>query len=135
VSIAGITDIGSTLYAARIDAEGHGRVVSNSLPFSDRWLLEGLIAELLIPWNEPDETCRLYRRPDDTYVLACKERRTTHRFIFDGTGTYRQFHRLRGSRLLSRAILEWDDGTIPKTIRIDLPGRHYKVTRERAARR
>ncbi len=55
LSVAGITDIGSTLYAAQIDPNGRGHIINKSIPFSNRWLLDGLIAELLIPWNGPNE--------------------------------------------------------------------------------
>lgn len=131
LSVAGITDIGSTLYAAQIDPDSHGQILSKSLPFSDRWLLEGLIAELLIPWNGPPETSQLYERSDGTWAMACKKRRATHLFIFNEAGTWQYFHRLTGSRVLSRAVLEWDGDPVPRIMRIDNPGRHYHAIRER----
>jgi hypothetical protein len=67
-SVAGVTDIGSTLYAVRVDPNATGRVIRKSLPFSDRWLLDGLVAELLVPWNGPTEACRLFRQSDGICV-------------------------------------------------------------------
>lgn len=131
LSVVGITDIGSTLYAAQIAPDGRGQVLSKSLPFSDRWLLEGLIADLLIPWNGPPETARLYRQPDGNWTLVCKERRTMRRFVFDAAGIWQRFDRLKGSRLLSRAIMEWDNAPLPRIIRIDNRAGHYHVVRER----
>ena len=130
LSVAGMTDIGSTLYAAQVTPDGRGQVLSKSLPFSDRWLLDDLIAELLIPWNGPSETAQLYRQPDGTWALVCKERRATRRFIFDAAGTWRHLHRLAGSRLLSRATLEWNGDPIPRITRIDNSARHYHIIRE-----
>ena len=131
LSVVGVTDIGSTLYAALIAPDNHGQVLSKSLPFSDRWLLEGLIADLLIPWNGPPESAQLYRQPDGNWALVCKERRTTRVFVFDAAGTWQRFDRRKGSRLLSRVIMEWDEAPLPRIIRIDNRAGHYHVIRER----
>ena len=133
LSVAGVTDIGSTLYAAQIDPNGRGHIINKSLPFSNRWLLDGLIAELLIPWNGPNETCRLHRQADNTWAFVCQEQRITRVFIFDGAGSWQQFHRVKGSRLLSRAFLEWDGQPIPKIMRVDNTAEHYQVVRERVS--
>jgi hypothetical protein len=130
-SVAGVTDIGSTLYAARIDPEGKGHIVSNALPFSNRWLLDGLVTELLMPWNGPDETCRLYRSPDETWTLIRSAGRDIRMFLFDEAGRWQEFRRFSGSHLCTRATLEWDEGPLPKTVRIDNPDKHYHVVRER----
>lgn len=132
-AVAGITDISSTLYAAQIGPDGRGRVISNALPFSDRWLLDGLVAELLIPWDGPNEACQLYKQPDDAWALACQEGCITRLFIFDGDGNWQQFSRLSGSRLLSRTSLQWDGQPVPRTMRVDNPGKHYHVVRERVS--
>jgi len=131
LSVAGVTDIGSTLYAARIDPEGQGHVVTNALPFSNRWLLDGLVAELLVPWNGPDETCRLYQSPDGTWTLVRALGRDIRMFLFDESGNWHGFRRFSGSHLCSRASLEWDDEPVPKTMRVDNPDKHYRVVRER----
>jgi hypothetical protein len=133
LAAAGVTDIGSTLYAARIDPNGQGRIISKSLPVSDPWLLDGLIAELLIPWNRPEGTCRLHRQADDAWALVCREQRITRVFLYDEAGHWRQFQRVKGSRVLSRTVLEWDDQPIPKIMRVDNATRHYHVVRERVS--
>jgi len=133
LSVAGVTDISSTLYAAQIDPNGRGHIINKSIPFSNRWLLDGLIAELLIPWNGPNETCRLHRQADNTWAFVCQEQRIARVFIFDGAGSWQQFHRVKGSRLLSRAFLEWDGQPIPKIMRVDNTAERYQVVRERVS--
>ena len=133
VAVAGITDISSTLYAAQVGPDGRGRVISNSLPFSDQWLLDGLVAELLVPWYGPNETCQLHRQPDNAWVLACQEGRITRLFIFDEAGNWQQFHRLSGSRLLSRTFLDWDGEPVPRIMRVDNSGKNYHAVRERVS--
>ena len=133
VAVAGLTDIGSTLYAAQVGPDGRGRVISNSLPFSDQWLLDGLVAELLVPWYGPNEACNLYRQGNDTWALACEEDGITRVFLCDGAGNWQQFCRLSGSRLLSRTFLEWDGQPVPKIMRVDNPAKHYHAVRERVS--
>ncbi len=133
LSVAGVTDIGSTLYAAQIDSHGRGRIIHKALPFSDQRLLDGLIAELLIPWNGPNRTCQLYRQADNTWAFVCREQRIARVFIFDGAASWQQFHRVQGSRLLSRAFLEWDGQPIPKIMRVDNTAEHYQAVRERVS--
>jgi hypothetical protein len=131
VSVVGMTDIGTTLYAAQIDPNGRGRIVTRNLPFSDEWLLENLVAELLIPWKGPSQACRLYRLPDKTRALVDEEEHSTGMFVFDEAGHWCQFRRLHGHRLLSKAFLEWDGKPVPKVVRIDNVDRHYHAVRER----
>jgi hypothetical protein len=133
LAVAGITDIGSTLYAAQVGPDGRGHVVSNSLPFSNQWLLDGLVAELIVPWYGPNEACQLYKQSDGTWALACAEGRITRLFIFDEAGTWQQLCRLSGSRLLSRTFLEWDGQAVPRIMRVDNPGKHYHIVRERVS--
>ncbi len=135
LSVAGVTDIGSTLYAAQIDAEGKGHVVTNALPFSNQWLLDGLVTELLVPWNGPNGTCRLYQSPDGTWTLNQSAGRDIRVFLFDEGGRWHEFRRFSGSHLCSRAWLEWDEGLVPKTVRVDNPDKHYRVVRERVEAR
>ena len=133
LSVAGVTDIGSTLYAVQVDPEGRGRVLRKSLPFSDQWLLDSLIADLLVPWKRPKETCQLHRQEDQTWALVCPEQNITRVFLFDEAGSWQQFQRLRGSRLLSRTSLEWDGQPIPRIMRVDNLDKHYRVVRERVS--
>ena len=146
LSVAGVTDIGSTLYAAQVDPEGHGHVLRKSLPFSDQWLLDSLIADLLVLWNPPKETCQLRKQADQkdpkrdtsrlgtqTWALVCPEQNITRVFLFDEAGSWQQFQRLRGSRLLSRTSLEWDGQPIPRIMRVDNLDKHYRVVRERVS--
>lgn len=133
VSVAGVTDIGNTLYAVQIDPDGKGRVVSKSLPFSDRWLLDHLVKELLIPWNGPQETSELYRLPDESWALIHEENRLTCMFVFDEMGNWTEFRRLAGGRLRTRISLEWDEGSTPNVMRVDNRDKHYRVVRERVS--
>jgi hypothetical protein len=130
---AGITDIGSTLYAVQVGPTGESRILSKSLPFSDKWLLDGLVAELLIPWTGPRETCQLHRRADGTWVLAHRIGDGVHMFIFDTDGNWQEARRLSGGRLRYRAAFEWDAEPIPRIIRVDNPGNHYRIVRERVS--
>ena len=129
-SVAGVTDIGNTLYAVQIDPDGKGRVISKSLPFSDRWLLDHLVTELLIPWNGPPETSELYRLPDRGWALIHEEDRLTRVFVFDEMGNWTESRRLAGGRLQSRVSLEWDEGSTPNVMRVDNRDKHYHVVRE-----
>jgi len=133
LSVAGVTDIGSTLYAVQLDPQGRGRVLRKTLPFSDRWLLDSLIADLLVPWNGPKEACQLHKRADQSWALICPEQGVTRIFLFDEAGRWQQFQRLRGSRLLSRISLEWDGQPIPRIMRVDNLDKHYRVVRERVS--
>ncbi len=130
---AGITDIGSTLYTVQIAPNGEGRVLSKSLPFSDRWLLDGLVAELLIPWNGPREAGQLYRQSDGTWFLTDQLKDDLRVFIFDVDGRWQGVRRLSGGHLRCQAALEWDAKPVPRIIRIDNPGNHYRVVRERVS--
>jgi hypothetical protein len=130
---AGITDIGSTLYAVQIAPNGERRVLSKSLPFSDRWLLDGLVAELLIPWNGPPEAGQLYRRSDGTWALAHQAGDDFHIFVFGADGSWQGVRKLSGGRLRYQASLEWDGGPIPKVIRVDDRANHYRTVRERVS--
>jgi hypothetical protein len=131
--IAGVTDIGSTLYTVQIAPNGESRVLSKSLPFSDRWLLDGLVAELLLPWKEPHETCQLYRESDGAWALADRVRNDIHVFVFDARGNWQEARHLSGRHLRYRAILEWDEEPIPKVIRVYNPGNHHQAVRERVS--
>ncbi|MCL5279422.1 MAG: hypothetical protein M1376_05910 [Planctomycetes bacterium] len=143
---AGITDIGSTLYAVQVAPNGASRVLSKSLPFSDRWLLDGLVAELLIPWQRPHEASQgtpnasarvgepqLYRQSDGTWTLVHHAGNDLHLFIFDADGNWKEVRRLSGGHLRYRASLEWDGEPIPKIIRVNNPGNHYRAVRERVS--
>ncbi len=129
-SVAGITDVGNTLYAVQVDADGEGRVLSKSLPFSDRWLLEGPVTEVLIPWTGPAESSELRRLPDGTWALVDRGNRTTRMFVFDRTGTWRELRLLSGTRELIRASLEWNKGPVPGVVRVHNSHNHYHAVRE-----
>ncbi len=144
--VAGITDIGSTLYAVQVAPNGTRRVLDKSLPFSDRWLLDGLVAELLIPWNGPHEASQgtpnaidrvwepqLYRQSDGTWALVHQDGDDIHMFVFDAAGNWQGVRRLSGGHLRYRAFFEWDGGPIPKVIRVDNPANHHRTVRERVS--
>jgi hypothetical protein len=131
LSVAGVTDIGNTLYAVQIDPDGKGQVVSKSLPFSDRWLLDGLVAELLVPWNGPNQSCQLYKQPDGTRTLIRTDKRFTRMFIFDGAGCWSECRLLSNHRLVSQVSAEWDGESIPKVMRVHNRDKGYQTVRER----
>ena len=131
--VAGIADIGSTLYTMQVAPNGDGRVIGKALPFSDRWLLDGLVAELLIPWKGPHEACQLYRQPDGAWALADQVRDDIHIFVFDASGSWQEVRRLRGGHLRCQAFLEWDAEPVPKVIRVNNPRDHYRIVRERVS--
>jgi len=129
-SVVGVSDVGSTLYAARIAADGQGEVVSKSLPFSDRWLLDGFVAELLIPWTGPAESSELHRLSDGTAVLVQEEGRLRHICLFDASGQWVGVRRLSGCRLRCEVALEWGEGALPTTMRVENAQKHYRAIRE-----
>ena len=133
-SVVGVTDIGTTLYAAQIDKDGKGHVISNALPVSDRWLLENLVTELLIPWNGPGDTYRLYKLPEEKWAMVDEADNTATIFIFDEAGKWLEFRRTSGCRLRCRASFEWDQRRVPrrvpKVIRVENLDKHYSVVRE-----
>ncbi len=131
LSMVGMTDISTTLYSVQIDPNGQGRVLSKNLPFSNQWLLDNLVAELLIPWRGPSERCRLHRLPDQTLALVGETESSVGLFLFDEAGHWREYRRLRGHRVQVQAFIEWDAQTIPKVIRLDNRGAHYHAVRER----
>ncbi len=130
---AGITDIGSTLYAVQVAPNGESRVLSKSPPFSDRWLLDGLLTELLIPWKGPHEASQLHRQSDGDWALVHQVKDDIHIFVFDASGNWQRVRRLSGGHLRYRALLEWDAEPIPKIMRVDNPGNHYHTVRERVS--
>lgn len=129
-SIAAVSDIGTTLYSARIDKDGKGHIISNALPVSARWLLENLITELLIPWNGPGNTCRLYRLPEEKWAMVGEVDNTAKIFIFDDAGKWLEFQRTAGCRLRCKMLFEWDQRRVPKVIRVENFDKHYHVVRE-----
>jgi hypothetical protein len=143
-SVAGVTDIGSTLYAVQVAPDGQGRVLSKVLPFSDQWLLDGLVAELLIPWNGPDEACRLFvgrasphdvlgERGRSPYTLVREGGDEIQVFTFDAGGQWQGCRRFSGGRLQSQAVLEWDAQSLPRRIQVNNPRHHYHIIRERVS--
>jgi len=132
-AVAGITDVGNTLYAVRIDSGGQSNVVSKSLPFSNKWLLEGLVAELLVPWRGPDQRGELYRLDEGPLALIRQQDRATLVFVFDEGGQWQQFRRFSGCGLRSQTLLEWDGGSVPAVMRTDNLDNRYHVVRERVS--
>lgn len=130
-SVAGVTDIGKTLYSVRIDKDGKGHIISNALPVSDRWLMENLVTELLIPWNGLGDTCRLYALPkEERWAMVDEVGDTAKVFIFNEAGKWLEFRRTSGCHLRCRASLEWGERCVPKIVRVDNLDKHYHVVRE-----
>ncbi len=132
-SVVGVSDIGSTLYAARVVANGQGEVVSKALPFSDRWLLDGFVAELLVPWTGPDESSELHKLSDGTAALAQEEGRLRRVYLFNASGQWVGVQRLSGCRLRCQMSLEWGEGVLPTTMRVKNAQKHYRAVRENVA--
>jgi len=129
-SVVGVSDVGSTLYAVRISPDGQGEVISKALPFSDRWLLDGFVAELLVPWLCPDQSSELHELSDGTEALVQKDGSVQRVYLFDASGQWVQFHRRSGRRLRCQVSLEWDGQALPMTIRVENPQKHYQAVRE-----
>lgn len=129
-SIAGVSDIGKTLYSAQIGREGKGRIISNTLPVSDQWLIENLITELLIPWNGPDETYRLYQLPEGRWAMVNGAEDDSKVFIFDKEGKWLEYRRILNCRLKCRELFEWAERGVPKIIRVDNFEKNYRIVRE-----
>ena len=132
-SVVGVSDVGSTLYAARVAANGQGEVISKSLPFSDRWLLEGFVAELLVPWTGPAETSELHELSEGATALAQEEGRLRRVYLFDAAGQWVGLQRRSGCRLRCQVSLEWGDGALPTTMRVENAQKHYRAVRERVS--
>jgi hypothetical protein len=129
-SVAGVTDIGKTLYSVQIDSQGKGHVISKVLPVSDKWLLENLVTELLIPWKGPDETFQLYKQPDGKWALVNEAENTAKVFIFDETDNWLEFHRISDCRLRCKESFKWGQRHVPKMMRVENFDKHYNVVRE-----
>jgi hypothetical protein len=131
LSIAAITDLGTTLYAVQIDPNGVSRVIRKSLPFSDQWLLDGLVAELLILWQRPPQPSHLRQLDPDHRALVHQEGRRTVMYVFDRADQWIEYQRLWRQRSHCRISLEWDNDPLPKVMRVHNPKKHYRVVRER----
>jgi len=132
-SVAGITDIGSTLYAVRIAAQGPAKVLRKALPFSDAWLTRNLVAELMVPWTAPPASGQLYRLPDGACAWTHTSDHTTVMYTFSAAGQWRTFRRFSGNRVRCVVELEWDGQSVPSVMRVRNFGKHYQVVRERIA--
>lgn len=129
-SIVGVSDVGSTLYAVRVSPDGQGEVISKTLPFSDRWLLDGFVAELLVPWRCPDLSSELHELADGTEALVREEGRLWWVYLFDASGQWVEFQRRSGRRLRCQVFLEWGGRALPMTMRVENPQKHYRAVRE-----
>ncbi len=129
-SIVGVSDVGSTLYAVRVSPDGQGEVISKTLPFSDRWLLDGFVAELLVPWVCPDQSSELHELPDGTTALVQKKGSVQRVYLFDASGQWIGFERRSAGRLRCRVSLEWGEQALPMTMRVENPQKHYQAVRE-----
>jgi hypothetical protein len=129
-SVAGVSDIGKTLYSAQIEREGKGRIISNALPVSERWLMENLITELLIPWNGPDETYQLYQISEGRWAMVNGAEDDSKVFIFDKEGKWLEYRRILNCRLKCRESVEWAEKGVPKVIRVDNFEKNYNIVRE-----
>jgi hypothetical protein len=132
-SVVGIADVGKTLYAARVAADYSGEIISKSLPFSDRWLLEGFVSELLVPWTAPDGTSDLHELADGTYALVQNDDRLRHVYLFDDSGQWVEYWLFLGARMRFKVSMEWGEGTVPTTMRIENSQGHYRVVREKVS--
>jgi len=131
LSVAAVTDLGTTLYAVQIDPNGASRVIRKSLPFSDQWLLDGLVAELLILWQRPPQPSHLHQLDLDHRALVHQAGHHTVMYVFDRDDQWIEYQRLWRQRCHSRISLEWDTDPLPKVMRVRNARKHYRVVRER----
>jgi len=129
-SVVAVSDIGKTLYSARIDKTGGGKIISNVLPVSDKFILENLIAELLVLWDVPDENSRLYVQPDGKWALVSDIGKTVKVYIFDDAGNWLEFRRISSCWLKCKESFEWKQNRVLKLMRVENYDKHYKITRE-----
>ncbi len=134
LSVAALTDVGSTLYAVQIDPNGATRVIRKSLPFSDQWLLDGLVAELLILWQRPPANSHLHQLNPDQRALVLQEGQGTKLYVFDRSDRWVEYQRLWRRRSQCHISLEWDSDPLPKLMRVHNSKKHYRVLRERLRR-
>ncbi len=133
LSVAAVTDLGNTLYAIQVDPNGEASVIRKSLPFSDQWLLDGLVAELLILWHRPPENSHLHQLNPEHQALVFQEGRSAQMYVFDRVGRWIEYQRLWRRRPQCRVSLEWDNdsNSLPRLMRVNNSRKHYRVVRER----
>lgn len=131
LSVAGLTDMGNTLYAVHIPAQGRAEVLTRHLPLSEAWLVEGLMAGLLIPWRVPDDSAQVRQQPDGTWALSREQGRTTLSYLLDEAGQWHTVDCFSGSRRVSRTRVEWDGRGVPVKMETQDVRYHFVAVRER----
>lgn len=133
LAVAGLTEMGNTLYTARAHRDGDVEILQNNLPLSDGWLTSGPVAELLLPWRGPTASSVLRRADDGTWRLWQEETAGDRLYTLGQDGTWEGVLLLSGTRLRSRSTFEWDDQPIPLRTHTTHHKHHYRSVRERAS--
>jgi hypothetical protein len=133
LSVAGLSDIGNTVYTVRFNEAGDAEVLKNQLPLSNTWLVEGLVADLLVPWQHPFAFAELRRLDSGAWMLLQESETGQELFVFDEDRQWEQYGRLRGKRVLSQTVLYWDGETVPHKTTTENKRYHFRTVRERAS--
>ena len=133
MSVVGLSDMGQTLYAIRLPGHNEAELLKKNLPFSDSWLLEGLVPGLVTPWQRPLAHAELGRLADGSWRLLQDSPGGRTMFVFDMEGRRSQVLMLSGKRLVSRTTMEWDRQAVPLRMITENKRHHYRAIRERAS--
>ncbi len=133
LAVAGLTEMGNTLFTARAHRDGDVEILQNNLPLSDSWLISGPVAELLLPWRGPAARAVLRRVDDGTWRLWQEETAGDRLYVLGQDGAWEGVMLLSGSRLRSRSTFEWDGQPIPLRTHTTHHKHHYRSVRERAS--
>jgi len=133
LAVAGLTEMGNTLYTARADRNGEVKILQNNLPLSDGWLTSGPVAELMLPWRGPTTEALLRRAADGSWRLWQEDPSGDRLYILGPEHSWDEVQLLSGRKLRSRTTFEWDAESVPLRLRTTHHKHHYKALRERAA--
>jgi hypothetical protein len=133
LAVAGLTEMGNTLYTARADRAGDVKILQNNLPLSDGWLTNGPVAELMLPWRRPTADAVLRRAGDGSWRLWQEDPAGDRLYILGPEHAWNEVQLLSGRRLRSRTTLEWDTESVPLRLRTTHHRHHYQALRERAS--
>ncbi|HDP33650.1 MAG TPA: hypothetical protein ENN29_00910 [Candidatus Hydrogenedentes bacterium] len=118
--VAGISDLGTTLFLGVAHNNGNMTVHANKTGMSDRRLSQTVLLDATIPFLIPPEHAACHMLDDGRLALVARPApRRSHIFVYDPDGRLVEFWRLRRKRLVHSA-------------RCDVPGswngyavRHY----------
>lgn len=105
------------------------QILQNNLPLSDDWLIQGPLAEVLLPWTPPGDGAELRRGEDGAWRLLDDDRL----YILGPDEVWAEVWQLSDGRVRSRSEMEWDTEALPRRMRTTHRRHHYRSVRERAS--